>query len=188
MKYYKLSIDMTRENDVIFHCLNDYGVKQNDLIKGELFEDKEICFQFYYDEKEGDIWTDFIANDKGWFIVSDRVRILLENCNSDIQFLDTVITKKNGEREEKKYFITNVVKVVDALCLDKSDYFETNIKGIGVIYTVSKYGIYRDRTDNADIFKLGNRQQIPTFISERLKDMFEKNEVTGIVFAEINVE
>ena len=110
MKYYKLSIDMTRENDVIFHCINDHGVNQNDLINGKMFEDEETYFQFYYDEKEGDTWTDFIANDKGWLIVSDRIRALLENCNSDIQFLNTSISKKNGEKEDRKYYIVNVIK------------------------------------------------------------------------------
>ena len=47
-----------------------------------------------------------------------------------------------------QYYIANIIKVVDALCLNKSQYFATEIEEIGTIYTVSKYGkygIYDDR-------------------------------------------
>lgn len=29
MKYYKLSMDMERENDIVCHYQNDYGIQQN---------------------------------------------------------------------------------------------------------------------------------------------------------------
>lgn len=74
-----------------------------------------------------------------------------------------------------------------ALCLDKSKYFETEIEGIGTIYTVSKYGIYADKTDGADVFKLSNRQEIPIFVSEKFKDLIEKVNITGISLTEISV-
>ena len=73
--------------------------------------------------------------------------------------------------------IANIIKVVDALYLDKSQYFSTEIEGIGTIYTVSKYGIYAEKTDGADVFKLSNRQQIPMFASEKFKDLIEKEKL-----------
>ena len=36
MKYYKLSMDMERENDIICHYQNDYGIQQNALITGKV--------------------------------------------------------------------------------------------------------------------------------------------------------
>ena len=81
-------------------------------------------------------------------------------------------------------YLANVIKIVDALCLDKSKYFET---GIGTIYTVSKYGIYADKTDGADVFKVLNRQEIPIFVSEKFKDLIEKVNITGISLTEISV-
>ena len=92
----------------------------------------------------------------------------------------------NGE-DFKQYYIANIIKVVDALCLDKSEYFETEIEGIGTIYTVSKYGIYADKTDSADVFKLSNRQEIPIFVSEKFKDLIQKVNITGISLTEISV-
>ena len=61
------------------------------------------------------------------------------------------------------------------------------IEGIGTIYTVSKYGIYADKTDSADVFKLSNRQEIPIFVSEKFKDLIQKVNITGISLTEISV-
>lgn len=97
MKYYKLSMDMERENDIICHYQNDYGIQQNALNTGKVIE------------------------------------------------------------------------------------------GIGTIYTVSKYCIYAEKTDGADVFKLSNRQEIPIFVSEKFKDLIEKENITGISLTEISV-
>lgn len=142
MKYYKLSMDMERENDIICHFQNDYGIQQNALNTGKVFENWDDRFEFFYTKEEGDVWTDYLAN---------------------------------------------IIKVVDALCLDKSEYFETEIERIGTIYTVSKYGIYADKTDSADVFKLSNRQEIPIFVSEKFKDLIQKVNITGISLTEISV-
>ena len=188
MKYYKLLADMERENDIVCHYENDYGIQQNALNSGKLFERWDDSFEFFYRKEEGDIWTDYLANDKGWFLVSNKLKKLLELVNTDIQFFQTKIREKNNEDVVNEYYIANIVKVVDALCLGKSQYFETEIKGIGIIYTVSKYGIYAEKTEGADVFKLANRQQIPIFVSERFKNMIEEENITGISLVEINVE
>lgn len=187
MKYYKLSIDMERENDIICHYKNDYGIQQNSLIVGKFFEDWDNRFEFYYTEEEGTVWTDYLANDKGWFLISSKLKNLLKLLNTDIQFIKVKVKKEDSEEAFREYYIANIIKVVDALCLEKSQYFETEIEGIGTIYTVSKYGIYADKTDGADIFKLSNRQQIPIFVSETFKDMIEKENITGISLSEISV-
>jgi hypothetical protein len=89
---------------------------------------------------------------------------------------------------EEKYYIANIVKVVDALCLAKSDYFETYIEGKGTIYTVSRYGVYEKKTEGADIFKLDKWQQVPIFVSKKFKRIVESEECTGMSFREIAVE
>ena len=73
MKYYKLSMDMERENDIICHFQNDYGIQQNALNTGKVFENWDDRFEFFYTKEEGDVWTDYLANDKGWFLVSNRL-------------------------------------------------------------------------------------------------------------------
>ena len=84
--------------------------------------------------------------------------------------------------------ILNWIIFVDALCLKKSKYFETEIPGIGTVYTVSKYGIYSKKVENSDVFKLANRQQVPLFVSEKFKKLIEEKQMTGIKLTEIDVD
>lgn len=188
MQFYKLSMDMERENDVILHCKNCGDIELGTFKFGEYYHEEAESISFYYDENEGDIWTDYLANDKGWFIVSDRLKELFNKIRSDVQFVEIEIYDRNGINSMKKYYIANILKVVDALCLDKSDYFETYIEGKGTIYTVSKYGIYENKTEGADVFKLDNWQQVPIFVSENFKREIEMNNYSGMAFRKIAVE
>lgn len=187
MKYYKLSVDMEREHDIVCHYKNDFGIQQNALNVGKVFNDWDGRFEFYYEKTDGDIWTDYLANDKGWFLVSDKLKALLESINTSIQFLAVGVREKDDDKVINQYYVANIIKVVDALCLEKSQYFTTEIEGMGTIYTVSKYEIYAEKTDGADVFKLSNRQQIPIFVSEKFKELIEKNSITGISLMEIGV-
>lgn len=187
MKYYKLSMDMERENDIVCHYINGFDIQQNTFNVGKFYEGWDGRFEFYYDKQEGDDLTDYMANDKGWFVVSSKLKKILESINTEIQFLPVQIKEKDSNEVISEYYIANIVKVVDALCLHKSKYFETEIEGIGIIYTVSKYGIYAERTEEADIFKLSNRQEIPIFASEKFKELIEKENITGICLTEISV-
>ena len=186
MKYYKLSMDMERTNDIIAHYTDDFGMEDNDLIIGEKYKGWNENFHFVFDKNEGDIASDFLANDKGWFVVSEKLKNILGNMNTEIQYFTVdVIEKATGKKY--KYNVANIVKLVDALCLEHSDYFETDIPGIGIIYTVSKYAIYQKKVNGADVFKLTNNQEIPIFVSEHFKNEVEKNNITGMGFYEIRV-
>ena len=48
MKYYKLSMDMERENDIVCHYQNDYGIQQNVFNVGRFYENWDGKFEFYY--------------------------------------------------------------------------------------------------------------------------------------------
>ncbi|MCR4831708.1 MAG: DUF1629 domain-containing protein [Pseudobutyrivibrio sp.] len=187
MQFYKLSMDMERENDVILHCNNCSEIGLNTFVTGKYYSES-INIIFFYDEKEGNVWTDYLANDKGWFIVSERLKVLLQKMNSNIQFIDIRIYDIENQDTNKTYYIANILKVVDALCLDKSEYFETYIEGKGMIYSVIKYGIYENKTEGADVFKLDNWQQVPIFVSENFKREIEINNYTGMAFRKIAVE
>lgn len=187
MKYYKLAMDMKRENDIVCHYENDFGIQQNSLNVGKVFNDWKEEFTFFYDMEEGNIATDYLANDKGWFVVSEKLKNILESINTEIQFLPVEVVEKHQRMNVGNYYVANVVKLIDALCLEKSDYFETEIEELGTIYTVSKYAIYEEKVNDVDVFKLPNHQEIPIFVSERFKNIVEDNAITGIEFLEISV-
>ena len=52
MKYYKLSMDMERENDIVCHYQNDYGIQQNVFNVGRFYENWDGKFEFYYNKME----------------------------------------------------------------------------------------------------------------------------------------
>lgn len=187
MKYYKLSMDMERKNDIICHYEKIHNIPQNTFQVGRMYYGWDNKFNFYYDKQEGSIPTDYLANDKGWFVVSNKLKNLLENMNTEIQYLPIRITEKSSDEELIGYYIANIVRVVDALCLEKSKYFTTEIADIGTIYTVSKFGIYADKTEDSDIFKLANRQEIPIFVSENFMKAINSNSITGMSLREISV-
>ena len=91
------------ENDIICHFQNDYGIQQNALNTGKVFENWDDRFEFFYTKEEGDVWTDYLANDKGWFLISNRLKTLLESVNTDIQFLKVGIKETNNGEDFKHY-------------------------------------------------------------------------------------
>lgn len=188
MKYYKLSMDMESKNDIICHYQDDYGIYLTDLKVGHYFENWNDKFEFIFSQEEGNIWTDYLANDKGWFLVSKRLKELLATVNTDIQYFKVNVREVNELEATQEYYVANILKVVDALCLEKSKYSAADIAGKGMIYNVSKYGIYADQTEDADVFKLANGHEIPVFASERFKKLVEKKKITGISFTEICVK
>lgn len=187
MKYYKLSMDMERENDIVCHYEKDFGIQRNVFNVGKFYKEWDNKFEFYYDKQEGEVPTDYLANDKGWFVISSKLYEILKNMNTEVQFFPVRVIEKTSKEKLAGYYIANIVRVVDALCLEKSEYFETEIPGMGTIYTVSKYGIFSEKMEGSDIFKLSNRQEIPIFVSENFKKTIEGENITGISLREINV-
>lgn len=190
MRYYKLIEDMNGKNDIT--CYSEAGEPGDTTLllmfnRGIKCESWDEDFCFYYDENESNRATDFLANDKGWFLVSDKLRKVLESLNTEIQFLPVKIMERKSKKELPDYFIANILRVVDALCLEKSIYSEVHIEKLGTIYNVIKYGIFAEKTESSDVFKLANRQEIPIFVSENFKNKIEKEEITGIDFLEIKV-
>ncbi len=185
MKYFKLSDDMERENDIICHVGAGMSLSQNTFVVGCPYtgDCEQICFT--YNEDEGNEATDYLANDKGWFIVSEKLKGLMEDMDTEIQYLPVKIIEENRKTELRGYYIANIIRVVDALCLECSTYFTTHIPQIGDVHTVSKYGIYEKKTRGSDVFKLGMRQEIPIFVSEKFRDAMFAHQITGICLKEI---
>lgn len=189
MKYYDLSEDMERENDVICHYENDYGIWLNVFSFGKFYNEWNDKFEFYYDLNEGEILTDFIANDMGWFLVSEKLKKIIESMNTDVQIIPVKIKEINSSIS-LIYYIVNTLRIVDAICLEKSDYFQTNHPKTGeILYFIRKYCIYDEKTNNSDIFKIanGNRCDAGIFVSERFKQAIENENITGIYLNEIKV-
>lgn len=185
MKYYKLTTDMSGENDIVCHYDNDFGIEQNKLITGEYFNDWNENFCFYYNEAEGEILTDHLANDKGWFLVSTDLKNLISELTEHVQFINVKIINKITQNVLNTYYVCNILNVVpDALYLEHSTYFTINTTEKGEVHVIMKYAVNQDKLKSEHIFKLPENYNIPLFVSEVFKNKVKEKNITGLDFLE----
>lgn len=184
MKYYEILIDASRKNDIVCYHRNSYGIQEYELCEGKIFNNWQKDIEFYFDYSEGSIATDYLANDMQWFIVSKKLKDILDKVNTNVQYFKIKIQEEKERQEIGDYYVANIINLVDSLCLEESDYFETKIDGIGTIYSISKFALFENKIRENDVFKL-NHQEIPIFVSERFKEIADKENVTGMEFVEV---
>lgn len=187
MRYFKLIYDFENDDDYVV-VISDKKAEEYDkkILKGELIKNWDREIKFEYNVEEGKIFTDYLANDNGWLIVSKNFFDLMEDIVGEtIQYLDINITNSITKEEYKNYKVANVTTLLDALDLENSiyDFFELDDEKI---LSVEKYALKREKIKNYNIFKLKD-ECIPIFVSEKVKEIVEKNSLTGFQFLEVKV-
>jgi hypothetical protein len=185
MKYYKILMDDKTENDIVCHYTNDYGIGYDALCQGKEFHDWNDAFMFYYDEREGNIPTDYLANDKGWFLISAELKELLREMNIACQYFRIPIIEATTGTSLEPYYGANILKPVDALCLDASEYSTMTTKNNNVFYSIKKFAVHESKLYGVDVFKLATGSAFPIFVSERFKGETMRRNLTGMDFREI---
>lgn len=186
MRYFKLLLDDSNGNDVVGHCDNTYGFEQYELSDGEYIHDWNKDTTFVFNPSEGDRLTDYLANNLGWFIVSTRFKRVLYDLNEDgVQYLPIKVVNSEDKTVLNDYYVANVINVVDAINLEYSDYSVINF-GDEKIYSIRKYALNKKAIKINHLFKLKGFE-IPIFVSELLKELVTKNNITGCDFLEVKV-
>ncbi|MCD7034560.1 maleate cis-trans isomerase [Metabacillus sp. GX 13764] len=186
MRYFKLLKDYSDEEEVLCFCENTLGWEQYELSEGKTINNWDKELTFYYDPVEGKQIPDYIHNNLSWFIVSPQFKnILMETDESGVQFLPLNIVNKENEHSIHDYSVANIINVVDAIDLENSTYsfFELDNKKI---YDITRYALNEDKINGKHIFKLKG-DEIPIFISELVKGIIEKSDITGCDFLEVEV-
>ena len=187
MRYFKLAYDFENDdNYVIVTSNNNFEDYDNKIVKGEFVNDWNKEIKFEYNIEDGKIFTDYLASDNGWVIVSKKFRDIMKEITKEcIQYLDINIVNSMTGEEDKSYKVANIIKLVDALDLENStyDFFELDDEKI---LSVEKYALKKEEISNYDIFKLEG-ETIPIFVSERFKKIVEENSLVGFKFLEVKV-
>ncbi|MBX9973974.1 Imm43 family immunity protein [Cytobacillus firmus] len=139
-----------------------------------------------YQPIEGDQIPDYIHNNLSWFVVSSQFQRILNEIDKDgVQFLPINILNEKNNNLTQGYSVANVINVVDAINYENSAYtvFELEEEKI---YDITKYALDENDINGKHIFKL-NGDEIPIFVSELVKDLIEKNNITGCDFLEVQV-
>ena len=187
MRYYKMEIDMERTGDAI--CYSPGIPEINLYCRGRMEEQLPAGFRFTYRLQEGYVLTDWLANDKGWLLVSEAFRQkVLEVAHTEVQMLPVDVVCEDDDSVQQ-YYVVNVLSLADALCLAGSDYSTFQVPGRGEpFFSVRKYCLSALAIGEYDLFKLTGDQVIPWFCSEKLKGLCEEAGLTGIAFVEVRVQ
>ncbi|MGG3844724.1 imm11 family protein [Aeribacillus composti] len=185
MRFYKLLMYDSDDRDVVAYCIDTKGFEQYELSEGKYIHNWNSEITFYFDPKEGERLTDYLANNLGWFIVSERFKAILEKVDDGIQYLPINVVIKGENKILKGFSVANILNVVDALNLENSDYSVFELDGES-IYSIKKYALCKEAIQSKHIIKLKG-DEIPIFISEELRELIEKNNITGCDFLEVKV-
>ena len=187
MKFYKLIYDYENDDNYI-NCskANLKGVNEYTVCNGIYVNEWKKDMIFDYDPEEANIKTDYIGNVYGWLIVSEGFRNATKMLTEDsIQYLDVGIRDISNRNIDTSYRIANVIDVVDAVDLEKSKYDEFDL-GDEKVLSFEKYALKETVIARHHIFKLKN-DEIPTFVSEEIKNLIQANNLTGFEFLEVEV-
>ncbi|MFJ5763660.1 imm11 family protein [Neobacillus sp. NPDC093182] len=184
MRYYKLLLDESVQDDIVCYCEDNLGFEQYHLNEGKFIYNWDGNLTFIFNPDEGARETDYLANDLSWFIVSSNLKRLLQGLgNNEIQYLPVRVVNLRKKALITEYFVANVLGVIEALNLENSDYGVIELDDEKV-YSIRKYALNQNVIRNHHIFKIKGFE-IPTFVSEVFKDAVLKNEITGCDFLEV---
>lgn len=163
-----------------------YGTDRYQVEKGVLINDWDERVSFYYNPMLGNKFSDYLANDLAWFIVSPKFKKVLQDCKIEgVQYFPVnVINDTNGSIAEK-FYLVNICNLVDAIDLEHSKYSEFSVDNKKVI-SVKKYALNKDKLGKEQIFRLKG-SSFAIFVSENIKKAIGKNKITGCDFLEIKV-
>lgn len=139
-------------------------------------------FQMAKEEKGLKI-GDVIPNAIGYFMVSERMKALLEqHAGAEIEFLRFTLLDHRGRVASEDCYIANVIGTRDCVDLAKSD-GDPNELIPGRFTYVRRLVLAEDKVDpRARLFRTST---VPSVIIVRsdLKELFEKEGVTGATFS-----
>lgn len=191
MKFYKLVTlrDEKNESENIFcNSKKIYNIDRYDVLKGKKINNWNKNITLFYDSEKGNILTDYLENVLGWFVVSTKLKNIIEELDKNaVQFLPINIESLNGDNKLNGYYVANILQVIDAVNWELSDYREAYVKKKNItIKYVRKYVFNREAIKDAHIFKIPNKVT-PIFVSQRFRNVIENNKITKCQFREIKV-
>jgi len=185
MNYFTLQYDMKKyENSGVMAYHNKvYDFNMYDVTSGSYINNWDKIVTFTFSESDVSELTDYICNDFGWIIVSDNFKKAFENEGmTGIQFLQVSVVNKDNDMEVGIYYVANIINLIAAVDMEKSEYFELAPDRYSFVSFVLKEETIRD----FDIFRL-KEYDVQAFASERFKKMIKNNKLIGFNFNKVEI-
>ena len=126
--------------------------------------------------------VDYQFNMAGLPLFSERLRDAVSKGKSEIQFFDVRLTNEAGKDIPARYYLANVVGLVQAFDWDRSEFDET-YRPQGVASHIEKLVLRKDLNTDLDLFRLAEAPRV-LIVSGRLRNDLETAGITGIEFLE----
>ncbi len=140
---------------------------------------------FPLDKSEGNVLSDFLHNVYGWLLVSERfINLTKEHIENAVEYLPVDIVS-DGIIINEKYSVINVINLLDALDLDNSVYSVIGEDDWKML-NIKKHALKGRMIQGQHVFKLKD-DVFPVFVSEVVKNIVQKNKLTGFSFSEVKV-
>ena len=108
-------------------------------------------------------------------LVNNRTKKVIKELIGDaVEFLPTSYENKN------EFWIVNVTNVLDCINYNKAE--PKRYSNNGRVMYFNRYSFFEDKVKNQDIFKIVECPRSYVFVSDKFKDIIEKNKITGFTF------
>lgn len=162
--------------------INDDCLEDHTVCCGKYIDNWNIDITLVCDNKKEHIVPDWMSNDNGWLVVSQRFVDVVKNFeNGAIQYLPIKIDAVQPQMKEEKYFVANVIKVIDAIDYENSDCFN-----MPRYRAVVRYALKKEQIKGNHIFIA--KEDILSdsiFVSEELKKAIQKAKLLGFHFTPV---
>lgn len=124
-------------------------------------------------------------------IYSERFRVTLGNAGIEgIQYLPIKVLRSNTDSIDG-FCIANILNFIEAFDYEKSDYdrFDEDFPNPNVrgeISGVRRFVLKKEKLNALDIIRL-KEYELSFFVSEKFKEVFERNKFTGYSFREVEL-
>lgn len=186
MKYFKVMYDYENESKYAGCAKCDLkGLDQYSTMQGIPLKNTYVNPVFYLNFSKGNILSDYLQNVYGWLLVSNQfVKLAKPYFERAVEYLPVDLIN-NSMVLDVCYCAINITNVIDALDLENSQYSVLGEDDWKVL-AVQKYAFKEAAIQGHHIFKVKD-SVIPVFVSEVIKDLVEKNGLTGFSFLEVKV-
>ena len=185
MNYFTLQYDVEKyeRNGVMAYHSELYGIDMYDVTRGNHLNNWDERIIFNFTPNDGGEFTDYICNDFGWLIVSNKSRKAFENADmTGIQYLPLNIINKDTGMALEEYYVANVCKLIEAVDMGQSEYIEL----MPGKYVFVSFAVKEEKISDFDIFRL-KENDVQIFVSEKFKNIIKSNKLTGFDFTKVKV-
>jgi hypothetical protein len=195
MKWYQpIECDKTVKNPLVcnFDNLEQFGLNENNFKEGKYIKEwNENIFLQAKEKKNDGEPDDALQNHLMLPVYSLRLIYELNKADIEgIQYLPLKLLKSNGDYLDG-FCIANILNLIEAFDEKKSDFNcfsedfpNPNVRG--KIAGVKKFVLKKEKLIGLNIIRLKEYKQ-RFFVSEKFKDIFQNNSLTGYSFKEVEL-